>query len=597
MNQSPLRTRDSLTLVALAALIAASWHVAWYAWRVHALDRIVGASRELPWFSPLSYGFCFVLLALPLLIFGRWMPSLRSPVLQGSVFASAASFAMLLNLTALHPLALLILSLGLGVQAGRYLARDLDRGMRSARHVSLALAVALFLGGVPGIVYYRLHMAAQLAALPQSAEGAPNVILLILDTVRASNLSVYGYARPTTPSLERLGAEGVVFETAISTAPWTAPSHAALLTGRYPFHSGISYERQMTDSIPTVTEVLRENGYATGAFMGNALYAGRVTGFDRGFIRYDDYPVNIWQGLWSATIPQLHASQLIMRAARSGEWWRLRNDLRRAEIRLNKENKGDRYPANVVVDRFLSWQQGVGDRPFFAMLNFFDAHAPYATPNESRFNNGKRTIDRYDGAITYSDSMLGVLTDELRRRGALDNTVFIVTSDHGEQFGENGLTVHGNSLYLELLHVPLIVRAPGRVVTGRRIEQVVSLRDVPATILDLVGVRDGRIEGASLAALWNDSSSTPISRALAEADHPPNQSRRWPTSYGPMKSMVEADFHYIRRGDGKEMVYRWSGDTTGVGDQTATELGARAIDSSRAAFQVQFGPDWMKRSP
>lgn len=592
-----MRTRDTMSLVALAAVVAATWHVGRYAWRAHVLDRIIGASRELPWFSPLAYLFCFSLLALPLIVLGRWLPSLRSPRVQAAVLATAAAFSMLLNLTAIHSFALFVLAAGIGVQAGRLMAHDVVAGMRRARRITVVLAAILFAAGVPGIVVYRLGMDATLDALPAARAGAPNVILLILDTVRAANLSVYGYARPTTPTLERLGAEGVIFESAMTTAPWTAPSHATLLTGRYPFFTGISYEQQMTDSLYTLTEVLRSGGYATGAFMGNAVFAGRATGFERGFIRYDDFPVSIWQALWSATLPQLQASQLVIRAIRTGEWWRLRRDLRRAEIRLNKVNKGDQYSAAAIVENFLEWQANVGDRPFFAMINFFDAHAPYETPHQSRFNAGTKAIDRYDGAISYADAMIGRLAQQLQQRGVLDNTILVVTSDHGEQFGEHGLTTHGNSLYLELLHVPLLIRAPERVVAGRRIRQVVSVRDIPATILDLAEVTDPRIEGTSLARLWGDSAEASVSTALAEAFQPPNQPQPWPTSYGPMKSLVDDAFHYVRRGDGQEKVYRWEGDTIGRGDQTSTALGVQAVARSRATLQQHLGPDWTQRSP
>lgn len=423
MNQPLMRTRDTLTLVALAALVAATWHVGRYAWRAHVLDRIIGASREVPWFSPLAYLFCFSLLALPLVVLGRWLPSLRSPRVQTAVLATAAAFSMLLNLTAIHSLALFVLATGMGVQAGRLMTHDVVASMWLVRRITVVLAATLFTAGVPGIVVYRLGMDATLATLPAARAGAPNVILLILDTVRAANLSVYGYGRPTSPTLERLGAEEVVFESAISTAPWTAPSHATLLTGRYPFFTGISYEQRMTDSLFTLTESLRSRGYATGAFMGNAVFAGRSTGFDRGFIRYDDFPVSIWQALWSATIPQLQASQLVIRAVRTGAWWRLRNQLRRAEFRLNKVNVGDRYPAEAIVENFLGWQASVGDRPFFVMINLFDAHAPYETPRRSRFDAGRKEIDRYDGAISDADAMLGRLVRQLQQREILDNTI------------------------------------------------------------------------------------------------------------------------------------------------------------------------------
>lgn len=583
-------------LAALGAMLAGVAHVGWVLVRVHVLGRLVGSARELPWFSPLTYLACFLVLAIPLALLAHWIPRLASAQLQGAAFATMASAAVFLLLTAIHPLAQLVLSLGIGVQVGRVLARDPARHLRWVRRTTFILAGLLFVAGLPEIVVYRARQRFQLASLPAAGKDAPNVIVLILDTVRAANLGLYGHQRPTSPALDRLGGEGVTFETAIAPAPWTAPSHATLLSGRYPFHTGISYIAPMADSIPTITQTFRANGYATGAFMGNAYYAGRGTGFDRGFIRFDDYPATISQALWSATFTQLDVVTRVADAVRDHELWRLRRTLRRPQFRIIGEHRGDRNSADQIADNFISWRDGVGQRPYFAMLNFFDAHAPYTSPMQARFNGGRKEIDRYDGAIAFEDSIVGSLLQRLQERGDLDRTIVVVTADHGEMFGEHGLNQHGNSLYLELLHVPLLVSSPGRVPAGLRVSRVVSLRDVPATLLDLAGLRDEKITGQSLAALWRVPTAPPLSNALSEAEHPPNQSNQWPTSFGPMKSLVTDEFHYIRRGDGQERVYAWKGDTTGRGDLTSTTMGAQAIDQSRQTFGRLFGPHWVGRS-
>jgi len=577
----PLRLRDALWLAALAATVAAAAHVAWYVARVFVFDTITGAARELPWWSPLSYLGSFLLLALPLLLLGAWVPILRSPRVLAAFFATIGSFAIALHLPAVHPAAMFALSLGVGVQAGRWLARDPVSGMRATRRVTLALGVGLFLAGIPGAIVYRIQASRAWAALPPPRPGAPNVILLILDTVRAANLSLYGYSRPTTPVLESLGTAGVVFESAIAPAPWTAPSHATMLTGQYPFFTGIGYRQPMDDSLRTISEVFQASGYATAAFMGNALYAGRTTGFTRGFGRFDDFPRSPWQALWSSTLPQMQVSNLIIDALRSREWWRLRAALPRAEFRINKVNQSDRYVASELVDNFLEWQDDTDGRPFFTVINFFDAHAPYESPLVERFNDGETPLDRYDGAIAYADSMIGRLLDGLRERGELEQTILLVTSDHGEQFGEHGLRGHGNSLYLELLHVPLLIHAPGRLPGGLRLEEVVSLRDIPATLLDLAGGDDPAIGGTSLAPLWHEGATASISPAIAEAVQPPNQDSDWPTSFGPIKAVITEQFHYIRRGDGLEQVWSRGGDTTRRGTATETVEGLRVVAESR----------------
>jgi len=592
-----MRPRDTLVVAAMCGLLAATIHVAQFHVRVDLLGRLAGASRDLAVLAPIAYLGCFAPAALGLLLLRALAPRLASPQVQGTVFASLAAFGMLLHVGTVHPLALVLLSLGVGMQFGRWLARDVPRGTRVAGRLSVLLLAVLTAAEIPAL-YYRWSERAALSSLPAPRADAPNVILLILDTVRAANLSAYGYERPTTPVLTDLASRGVRFETAIATAPWTAPTHASLLTGRYPYFTGIDYLHPLADSIPSVVTAFRSSGYATGAFMGNAYFAGRVTGLDRDFGRYDDYPLSLPQVMWSATFTQVDAVQRMVDLARSGMWSRLPVALARSRFRIVGENRGDRFSAAELVDRFLAWRDGVGNRPFFAMLNFFDAHAPYVTPMADRFNGGARSVDRYDGAIAYTDSILGHLVLQLKERGVLDNTVLVVTADHGEQFGEHGLFTHGNSLFLELLHVPLVVHAPGRVPAGGVVQRVVSLRDIPATLLDLAGLGPAGFPGHSIAPLWRDSASTgDVSAALAEAEQPHNQVNRWPTSFGPMKALVTDAFHYIRRGDGLESVYSWKGDTTGRGALRERDEEQRAIEASRQRLRAELGPAWTARGP
>lgn len=633
VTEPRLRARNTWTL-ALAGLLAASLvHVAIISLRVHGLGEMLGYARELPWMAVVGFTPWFVALALLFAGLGVVAPRLATLPAQAGVYGAAVAFAALLHLGRIHPAAVLLLTLGLGVQLGRLASRDTARALTVARRLSLGAGGILLLAGLPGVVLYRGRQGGQLAALPEPRTGAPNVILLILDTVRAANLSAYGYARPTTPVLERLAGESTLFESAFAPAPWTGPSHAAMLTGRYPHFSGIWYRTPMADSLPTVTEAFRRSGYATAAFVGNAFYAGRVTGFDRGFTRYDDYPVSWAQAWWSANFSQVDLVRRLVAAGQGGEaglTLRALRALRGASLRVIGENHGDRYVAREVVSRFLAWQDEVRGRPYFAMLNLFDAHAPYESPFAQRFGNGRRPVDRYDGAIAYMDSVLGALVEGLRARGTLDSTILVVTADHGEHFGEHGLRGHGNSLYRELLHVPLVIRAPGRVPSGARVARVVSLRDVPATLLDLAGVQAPEVTGHSLAPLaqaagaaaragavaarvivegddavvgdaavgeaaGQGASAFTLSPALAEADQPTNQGQHWPTSYGPMQALVTEEHHYLRRGDGREWVLRWRGDTAGRGDLTASDEGRATIERSRRLLRRVLGERWTER--
>ncbi|HSE65459.1 MAG TPA: sulfatase-like hydrolase/transferase, partial [Gemmatimonadales bacterium] len=203
---------------------------------------------------------------------------------------------------------------------------------------------------------------------------------------------------------------------------------------------------------------------------------------------------------------------------------------------------------------FLKWSAERDRRhPYFVFLNYFDAHDPYDPIPEFR----KRFVkdaknpdprDLYDAELAYLDQDLGRLFHELERRGDLKNTMVIVTSDHGEHFGERRLWTHGNSLYYALLHVPLIVRFDGQVPAGRRVPNVVSLRDLGATILDLAGL-GSRVPfpGVSLAGLWRGEKVTP-SPAIGEYLRHGVRDPTWPMENRQLVSLVDGDWHLIREG-------------------------------------------------
>jgi arylsulfatase A-like enzyme len=220
-------------------------------------------------------------------------------------------------------------------------------------------------------------------------------------------------------------------------------------------------------------------------------------------------------------------------------------------------------------------------RPFFVFLNYFDAHFPYKAPApfDKEFGSGgpmpdpsdrrlwttkeiRRTIEEYDGALRYLDNQLGELCDALKAKGLSDNTLIAITSDHGEEFGEHGLYEHGNSLYLPLLHVPLILSFPKEIPSGIRISQTVSLLDLPATLLELAGLGTHALGGHSLADYWRNTSRAPSvsSAAIAEVEQGINLPIFVPASPGPMRSVILGHMHYIRNGDGTEEVYNFADD-------------------------------------
>jgi len=450
---------------------------------------------------------------------------------------------------------------------------------------------------------------------PLPHADSPNVLLIVLDTVRADRLSLYGYHRPTTPTLERLAKKGVRFDEARATAPWTLPSHASMLTGRLPYELGVAWYTPVGTQFPTLAEYLGSRGYATAGFVANTLYCSYDLGLDRGFTHYDDYVVEpmtplrmCYLGnlackgaahLASTMSSSLGASTFLPR--RDSAIWRI----------LATDAKKD---ARTINGEFLGWMLARREptRPFFAFLNYFDAHSSYLLPAGApyRFGLQPRTEadaqvfsewfyldklrlppyylslvqDCYDSCLGYLDERLGELFDELKRRGVLDNTLVIVTSDHGEGMGEHNLFFHGESLYRTEIRVPLLIMMPGQ---DRPVivNETVSLRDIPATILDLIGQGTGApFPGRSLARLWRDA--RPGDPALAgegafsELPSPnpydPNQGRS-PGHRGPLVSLAEGDFVYIRNeGDGHEELFNERADPNEIDNRAGFEA-AQAV--------------------
>jgi arylsulfatase A-like enzyme len=244
---------------------------------------------------------------------------------------------------------------------------------------------------------------------------------------------------------------------------------------------------------------------------------------------------------------------------------------------------------------FLDWlsHRPQPARPFFAFLNYFDAHNPYLLPTGARYRFGMKPLkpadfvflgtywdlvdkltlrpvyrtlgrDSYDNCVAYLDERLGDLIDELQRRGVLDHTLLIVTSDHGEGMGEHGLYEHGESLYAPEIHVPLVIVLPAGMRETGVVREPVSLRDLPATILDLVGLNDGSpFLGRSMVNLWRNRSSgdSPVSTEIVISEllepNPTDPNRgRSPARRGPLISLAEGDWVYIRnKADGSEELY------------------------------------------
>jgi arylsulfatase A-like enzyme len=562
-------------------------------------------SPDFVWMTPLVEVLVFLVPGLVFFGLARARPVL--PWLRVAVFTYATLLfvKVLLLYGKLHEGTMLILAVGLAIQAARLLVPRLAR-LRPWIHRSfgwmLALAVGLAVTRA-GVVWSAHRNAAAARAVPPA--DAPNVLLISLDTVRARSLSLYGYHRRTSPNLERWAKKGVTFDRAMATSPWTLPTHASLFTGRYPDDLSTSWHTPLDNRYPTLAEILHARGYATAGFVANRYYAGIDSGLGRGFALYEDYTTSPGEFINCSTLTKWLF----------GRKW-VRGLLGQHDL-LGRKDGGE------VNRSFLDWHARHTDRPFFAFLNYFDAHDPYlpAAPFDSRFGPPltaeqkalmtdwwpcyklKLTREQielaeraYDSCLAELDEHLGRLLGELERRGVMQNTLLIITSDHGEHFGEHNLMLHGNSLYRDLVHVPLVVVFPGRVPADQRTQAFASLRDVPATVLDLLR-QGGRspFPGRSLARYWDGRGGpeTPVFCAVQPGDWPaPNEHRCSPVARGSMVSVFLEGKHYIRNlGDGVEELYDFAGDPREQDNLARSAAGAALLERYRAAVRKAIEED------
>ena len=279
---------------------------------------------------------------------------------------------------------------------------------------------------------------------------------------------------------------------------------------------GTNWQTPVTKGTRTLAQSLRDRGYVTGGFVANLMFTSYESGLQAGFDHYDDYRVSLPLILSHAPLSRLDVKSTLPLARTAGDIWPA---LSGSRITLWPPAPSDvRRPADEVASAFLDWQLHEAGRPFFAFLNLMDAHDPYFAPPgfAGRFGRAGVPLNRYDASIAWLDHVLAGLFKTMADRGILDETVVVITSDHGEQFGEHGLDGHANSLYIQALAVPLVIRYPPAIPAGKRVDTVISLRDLPATILDLVGVRDAGIDGVAFSPAWRGEAGPIHGDVIAE---------------------------------------------------------------------------------
>jgi choline-sulfatase len=272
-------------------------------------------------------------------------------------------------------------------------------------------------------------------------EDPPNIVLIVVDTLRADHLGCYGYERATSPNLDILAERATVFERAYSHSPWTMPSIASILTGLEPREHGIAkWEDPLELQLVTLAEHLQAHGYRTGAAVSHWILRPDYH-YDQGFEVYNTGALEL------GSPHQTRSSPTISHMG--------------TKLTLTKRSE-----------------------PFFVMLHYFDPHSGYLPHKD--FSFGDEAMDLYDGEIAYTDQHIGQLLDRMASREQLRDTIVVVIADHGEAFGEHGHNEHTLSLYEELVRVPLIVYVPG--FEPRRLEQVVAETQLAPTLLALAGL-------------------------------------------------------------------------------------------------------------
>jgi arylsulfatase A-like enzyme len=574
--------------------------------RVIGANRIFGMSRHFVWLIPVTDLWIFLCLGIVIASLLVWRPS-QGRWLPGRLLcASTLLPTLLVAIPEIYFLAWLILTLGITSWVAPVLEQYAGALRRWAKiSLPVLLGLVAVLAACPFSDDWIREQRETDRPLP--APGSPNVLWIVLDTVGTDHLSLFGYQHRTSPTrgyaavfnnidesllgyqhrtsptLEELARRGIRFDRAQATAPWTLPSHASMFTGRWPHELTAGWMAPLDAADPTVAEYLGAKGYATAGFVANRFYCGWDSGLSRGFTHYQDHALLRLGGFRLAALVDRFVEGLLQVDRFRRNWLGFDLIPPVEDFVIGLFTGGDRKEAAAVNREFLAWLCGrrQPERPFFVFLNYFDAHYPYLVPKEHVHRFGARPVtqqewdiienwrtvdkstlsvqditfarDAYDSCVADLDEQLGLLLDELEDLGVLEKTWVIITSDHGESFGEHGGFGHGGSLYQTELHVPLLIVPPGRNRPARVVTQTATLRNLPATIVDLLDLKAGSpFPGESLARLWNVSTpgEVPSDQAVSEVapTGPFDPNRLWlPVFQDPIASLAEDDWVLIRQ--------------------------------------------------
>jgi arylsulfatase A-like enzyme/Tfp pilus assembly protein PilF len=368
--------------------------------------------------------------------------------------------------------------------------------VRSRRgFVALGAALIVIIGGA--ILAGRFAVARLFPA-----SGARNLLLVSLDTVRADRLGCYQYAAAQTPQIDQLAKSGLRFEQATTVVPLTLPAHSSLMTGTFPGWHGVRDNGgfYLGDDQRTLAEILQENGFRTGGFVG-AFVLDRRWGIAQGFERYfDDFDLDQFGNAAAMDMIQRRGSE--------------------------------------VVDRTLEWLRDDTPRRFFAWVHLYDAHTPYEAPEQVQARFPRTQDGSYDAEIAYADIQIGRLVDALRADGRLAETLIVVVADHGEMVGEHGEATHGFFIYEGATRIPLVFSGPG--VPAGVVSDQVRIVDVMPTALSLLGIPiPPAVQGTNLMPLAAGQHLDLV--AHSESWYP-----RYHYGWSELRSIQDGRFKFIR---------------------------------------------------
>jgi arylsulfatase A-like enzyme len=440
---------------------------------------LIGLSPKLAHRWPIDQGF---LLYLALLFSPLVVVIVRYRLIRDLFQEKLPTFSAQGGLV--HVLLLLAggLIFGLILWGGRRLAGKAGSGL-SLTVVILLVSVVLPFALSPRATTGPVNVE---KANPAKLNQPPNIILILVDTLRADRLSAYGYSRPS-PGIDGLAADGVLYKNMIAQASWTKPSVATIFTGLYPSsHQAVFKQDRLPEAVTTLPEVLRRHGYTTAGYSNNANVTATFN-FDQGFSEFE----------------YLAPAYLFFASERSSQL-AIYNLIRLVYQRfLNRQTLVEHFyqPAPVVNQRAITWLAGHKQERFFLFLHYMEPHDPYmvhpmngvgyarvAQPNPSA-EVAPLYSALYDGEIAYLDQHLTELFAWLKAEALYDQTMIILTSDHGEEFYEHQGWWHGTTLYEEQIHVPLIIKYPaGLAQTGLVDEYLTRSLDIAPTVLDVAGI-------------------------------------------------------------------------------------------------------------